>query len=107
MIQSSEIDELSSATGESMDTAQVITAAGLFIGIFAILFGIFTLMWQMNRQSTRLEAKMDAQGKELRAEIETQGKRVSQSELEQARLNGVNSVLLQQTHTHQNVGDDD
>ena len=148
------------------------TAVGIYVGMFAVLLGIFALMWQINNQSNRLEAKIDvqgkdmqaqgkeleakieaqgkeleakidvqgkdmqaqgkgleakleaqgkdmqaqgkeleakieAQGKELRAEVIEQGRRVSQSELEQARLNGVNSVLLQQTHTHDNLGSED
>ena len=97
-----------------MDTAQLISTSGLSVGIFAILFGIFALMWQMNRQSSRLETKIDTQGKELEAKIDAQsqdireqGRRVSQAELEQARLNGVNSVLARQIHTHSNLGDAD
>ncbi|MCY4654153.1 MAG: hypothetical protein OXC95_13435 [Dehalococcoidia bacterium] len=48
---------------------------------------------------------METQGRELRAEMETQGRRVSDSELAQARLNGVNSVLMAQTHTHESMAD--
>ncbi len=99
---------------------------GVF-SISAILVGIFlatvVFIWQTNSQSNRLESKIDdlgrelraemeAQGRELRAEmeaqgekIEAQGKRVSDSELEQARLNGVNSVLANQAHTHQGIAD--
>ncbi len=87
-----------------------VTAAGIFIGLIAILLGIFGLMWQMNSQSTRLQEAIDTQGRELRAEMKEQGEeikahgaRVSQAELEQARLNGVNSVLLRQAHTHENL----
>ncbi len=90
-----------------MDTAQAITAAIVAIGIFAVLLGIVALMWQINSQSSRLETKMEEQGKELRAEIAEQGKRVAQSELDQARMNGVNSVLLRHTHTHETLGDAD
>lgn len=119
-----------------MDTGQVVTVVGFLVSIFTILFGIVALMWQINSQSSRLEAKIetygkelrqeikeqgqrldakiDAQGRELRAEIreqgdrvEAQGARVSQAELDQARLNGVNSVLMQQTHTHEATGDAD
>ena len=84
-----------------------VTAVGMFIGVFAILLGIFGLMWQMNRQSNRLEDVIDTQGRELRAEMQEQGTRVSQAELDQARINGVNSVLLRHTHTHENLGDAD
>ena len=84
-----------------------LTTVGVFAGIIAILFGIFGLMWQMNRQSGRLETKVESQGKELRDEMREQGRRVSQAELDQARLNGVNSVLLRHTHTHEGTGDAD
>ena len=117
-----------------------VTTVGMFIGVFAILLGIFGLMWQMNRQSNRLEDAIDTQGRELRAEMQEQGRelraemqeqgrelrvemneqgrelraemqeqgaRVSQAELDQARINGVNSVLLRHTHTHENLGDAD
>ncbi len=67
---------------------------------------------EMESQGRELRAEMESQGRELRAEIESQGerieaqgKRVSDSELEQARLNGVNSVLANQTHTHQGIAD--
>ena len=87
-----------------MDAAQAIAAVGILIGIIAILVGIAVLIWQINSQSSRLEIKIETQGKELRDEIIEQGKRVSQAELDQARINGVNSVLLQQTHTHEAPG---
>ena len=101
-----------------METTQIVTVVGFLVSIFTILFGIVALMWQINSQSNRLEAKIDAQGtnleskidaqgKELRDEIKEQGTRVSQAELDQARLNGVNSVLLRHTHTHESVDDDD
>ena len=105
------------------------TAISVFVGVTAIMLGIFGLMWQMNRQSGRLETKIETQGKDLETQIETQGRdletqietqgkdlqdemreqgrRVSQSELDQARLNGVNSVLLRHTHTHERTSDAD
>ena len=96
-----------------MDTASVQLLSTVVI-IVGLLFAMFALMWQMNSQSGSLEAKIDAQGKdieaqgkELRAEIIAQGQRVSDAELEQARLNGVNSVLTQFAHTHEpKTGDD-
>ena len=136
-----------------MDTASVQLLSTVVI-IVGLLFAMFALMWQMNSQSGRLEAKIDAQGekidaqgkelhekidaqgkelralidaqgekidtqgkelhekidaqgRELRAEIIAQGQRVSDAELEQARLNGVNSVLTQFAHTHEpQTGDD-
>ena len=54
---------------------------------------------------TRLETTMNAQVKELRDEMRAMAARVSNSELEQARLNGINSILGEQTHTHEVSGD--
>ena len=128
-----------------MDTAsvQLLSTAVIIVGL---LFAMFALMWQMNSQSGRLEAKIDSQGKELREQIDAQGKdideqgkeleakidaqgkeletqietqgrelraeiiaqgrRVSDAELENARLNGVNSVLTQFAHTHESQAGD-
>ncbi len=109
-----------------MDTAQVTTLAATMFGIVTVLVAIFALMWQMNSQNSRLEAKIDTEvgrleatvdsevgrleakidtyGRELRDEIRAMSVRVSNSELEQARLNGVNSVLASQTHSHETPG---
>ena len=51
------------------------------------------------------DARLEAQMQELRAEVRQAGQRVSDAELEQARLNGVNSVLTGQTHTHESAAD--
>ena len=103
---------------------------GEIIAVAAILLAIFALMWQINAQRGRLEDKIDRQGDRLEAKIDREvgrleaeiekrsdklgaeigrvetrmegmSQRVSDSELEQARLNGVNSVLTGQTHTHE------
>ena len=74
---------------------------GEIIAVAAILLAIFALMWQINAQRGRLEDKIDRQSDRLEAEIKDVGQRVTDSELEQARLNGVNSVLTGQTHTHE------
>ena len=105
----------------------ILSVGAILVGIFA---ATAVFIWQINTQSGRLETKIDdlgkelraemqaqgkeltdeieelrtdmeTQGRELRAEIKEQGRRVSDSELEQARLSGVNSVLLAQTHTHE------
>ena len=86
------------------------------IGVIAILIAIFlaigVYIWQSSRSDARLdrleakiENKIEAQGESLRAEIRLASQRVSDSELEQARLNGVNSVLERQTHTHEVAAD--
>ena len=53
----------------------------------------------------RLEAEIKVQSERLEAEIKVQGQRVSDLELEQARLNGVNSVMTRQAHTHELLAD--
>ena len=90
-----------------MDAGQAVTIVGFLVSIFTILLGIVALMWQINSQSSRLEANIETQGKELRDEIKEQGRRVSQAELDQTRINGVNSVIFHQTHTHETTGDAD
>ena len=59
-------------------TAQLISTVVIIVGL---LFAMFALMWQMNSQSSRLEAKIDAQGKDIEAQgkdmralIDAQGK---------------------------------
>ena len=92
-----------------------------YIGATAIVISIFlataVFIWQSGRSDAkidrldsridRLDAKIEAQGDRidaridrLEAKIEENGKRVSDAELEQARLNGVNSVLVNYIHTH-------
>ena len=60
-----------------------------------------TLRAEMKEQGARLEAGMQ----ELRAEVRQAAQRVSDAELEQARLNGVNSVLTAHSHTHESAAD--
>ena len=78
---------------------------GGILGVSAIIIAVFlstvVFVWQSNSQTGRLDARMDT----LEAKIEEQGRRVSDSELEQARLSGVNSVLANQTHTHETMAD--
>ncbi len=78
---------------------------GGVLGVSAIIVAIFlatiVFVWQSNSQAGRFDARMDR----LEAKIEVMGRRVTDSELEQARLNGVNSVLANQTHTHEAMGD--
>ena len=80
---------------------------GEYIGTSAIVVSIFlataVFIWQSGRSDARidrLDAKIEAVGERLSAEIKEHGRRVSELELEQARLNGVNSVLTNQIHTH-------
>ncbi len=83
---------------------------GEYIGTSAIVVSIFlataVFIWQSGRSDARidrLDAKIDAVADRLSAEIKEHGRRVSDLELEQARLNGVNSVLANQFHTHESA----
>ena len=83
---------------------------GGIIGVSAIIVAIFlstvVFIWQSNSQSGRFDARMDRMEERLEDKIEVVGRRVAESELEQARLNGVNSILANQTHTHETLDDD-
>ena len=58
-----------------MDTAQVTTLAATMFGIVTVLVAIFALMWQMNSQNSRLEAKIDTDVGRLEAKVDSQGER--------------------------------
>ena len=98
-----------------MDLGGVLGVSAIIVAIF-LSTGIF--VWQSNSQAGRFDTRMDrledrmGRFEDRMAEfedridekIEIVGRRVTDSELEQARLNGVNSVLAGQTHTHETVG---
>ena len=90
--------------------------AGDSTGVIAIVVAIFlatgVYMWQSSRSDAKidrfevkLETEIKERGERLESEIRLMSRRVSDSELEQARLNGVNSVLANQTHTHEGAAD--
>ena len=56
---------------------------------------------KLNESYRRLESKTDPH----RVDTQSIMARPSESELEQARLNGVNSVLASHLHTHDTPGD--
>ena len=83
-----------------MDTGTItLIATGLAI-ITLVLITLFVL----TRQSNRLEEQMREANSELRQAISELanrfGKRISDVEREQARLDGANSVMQVQAHTH-------
>ena len=109
-----------------MDTGALIAGVSAVTSIIvAIFLATIVLTWQMRSQSDKseqrdneLRAEIRAQGDrfeqrhnelraELRADIQGMSSRISESEREQARLEGVNSVLLRHTHTHEPHGADD
>ena len=84
-----------------MSTGDIAILVGLALGVISILIALLA-----QRAETR---ELRAELREVRAELLEQGnrlsERISDSEREQARLEGVNSVLQQQTHTHEAAGD--
>ena len=71
---------------------------------------------KIEAQGKELSAKIEAQGKELSAKIETQSaeiremgerfsRKVTDVEIEQARLNAVNEIMLDDRHTHNRADD--
>ena len=92
-----------------MDTGDIGILIGIGFANVTILTALFALMWQ-TRNASRADANESrAEMREFRAEMREQGERLSQrisdAEREQARLEGVNSVLRQHTHTHESAAD--
>ena len=78
-------------TIEGIDIGDIAILIAIMLGIISI---IVVLIWQTSRSDARIDA--------LRAEL---SQRVSDVELAQARQDGVNSVLQNQTHTHETIAD--
>ena len=116
-----------------MDTAQLTILIVNMVGFATILLALFTAMLLSHTLYKRLDAKMETPFRRLsgvlderyrrppaklyesyrRLESKTDPHRVdtqsivarpSEAELEQARLDGVNSVLASQTHSHESPG---
>lgn len=87
--------------GMFVDTGDIAILVGLAFGVISILIALLA-----QRAEVR---ELRAEVREVRAEVVDQGnrlsERISESEREQARLEGVNSVLQQQTHTHEAADD--
>ena len=56
---------------------------------------------RLEAQMQRMDANTNAQIQRMDANANILGQRLSESEREQARLEGVNSVLRRQAHTHE------
>ena len=78
-------------TIEGIDIGDIAILIAIMLGIISI---IVVLIWQTSRSDARIDA--------LRSEL---SQRVSDVELAQARQDGVNSVLQNQTHTHETLAD--
>ncbi len=79
---------------------------GEFVGtgsVIAILLAIFgmglVLIQRIDSRYDRLDTRIEAQGDKIDARIEAASSRISDAEREQARLEGVNSVLERLAHS--------
>ena len=99
-----------------MDTGDIGILIGIGFANVTILIALFALMWQTrsasradaNEQRSEMRefrAEMREQGAEMREQGERLSQRISDAEREQARLEGVNSVLRQHSHTHESAAD--
>jgi len=88
-----------------MDTGDIAILVGIGFANLTILTALFALMWQTRSASREDASELRVEMREFRAEVREQGERLTQrisdTEREQARLEGVNSVLLRHTHTHE------
>ena len=92
-----------------MDTGEIAIIASIWGGVLAILITLFILMRQSNNE-LRVEFRefrrdMRDELRDVRDEIAKSNRRVSDAELQQARLDAVNDFLSRQTHTHEVSGD--
>ena len=79
-----------------MDTGQLVIVITLAIGFSAIVIAMFALMWQSRRDTRSLAEDI----RDLRSEL---GKRVSDVELEQARIEARNQFLAQAVSRQENL----
>ena len=117
-----------------MNIVESVTVVGVIAGVGSILIAMSVFTWRMVSSTNRFDAKLDrldakieAQGKELEGRIEAQGKelgakidaltaetremgerfsrKITDVEIEQARLNAINEVMLDDRHTHNRADD--
>ena len=74
-----------------MDTGELAIVITLAIGFSAIVIAMFTLMWQSRRDTRSLAEDI----RDLRNDLRKIGERVSEAELEQARIEARNEFLAQ------------
>lgn len=94
-----------------MDAGMLTLSATVIAVGLTIVVSIMVALFALTRQSNRLEDQMRASNTELRAEMrdlanrvselgDRLGERISEVEREQARLEGANSLMRAQAHTH-------
>ncbi len=96
-------------TIEGIDIGDIAILIAIMLGIISV---IVVLIWQTSRSDAkhdrhddRIDALRSEFSQELSAARTELSQRTSDVELAQARQDGVNSVLQNQTHTHETVAD--
>ena len=79
-----------------METGDI-TLVGIGVAVIAVLIALYFGLRQEMREQ---RAEMREESAQFRAEMREQNRRISDSEREQALLEGANRVLVQQSHTH-------
>ncbi len=86
-----------------MDTGQLAIVITLAIGFSAIVIGMlaamFALMWQSRRDTRSIAEDI----RDLRNDLRKIGERVSEAELEQARIEARNEFLAQAVSRQENL----
>jgi hypothetical protein len=101
-----------------MEAGEIVTLSAILVTIF---LGVVALLWQMRGLGSRMDtlelkldtqvaglreeirtqsSKSDAQSEALRGELRAQNSTIDEVRLQQARLEGINSILGQDRHTH-------
>ena len=110
-----------------MNVVELVTVVGVITGVGGILIAMGVFTWQMVSSTNRFDAKLDkldtkieTQGKDLREELgakiealtaetremgERFSRKITDVEIEQARLNAINEIMLDDRHTHHQQGD--
>ena len=82
-----------------MDTGELVIVITLAIGFSAIVIAMFALMWQSRRDTRSLAEDI----RDLRNDLRRIGERVSEAELEQARIEARNQFLAEAVSRQENL----
>ena len=88
-------------------TGIIVVAAVVLVMLIAVCLSTGAIIWQMSVQDNRRNSRTDVLDDRLSGEIEAlsakvraHGEELTEVRREQARLEGSNRVLEQQSHTH-------
>ena len=88
-----------------MDTGFLIVGV---CAVVSIIIAIFLMTMILIREMRVIDARAEQRHNDFLTEMRaSKSSRLSEAEREQARLEGVNSVLLRHTHTHESYEADD